>query len=249
VDKDLRASLVAAGSAAALSALVGLFAGVAFLALLLRAAVCAVLVGAAAYGCALLLRNLVPGLLTADEAPAEGVADFDALRGEESAKGANVDIVLPGEDASAEAFSEEEPRGFPSARQALRPASAKAGRAAGRAGAEEDAAERAPVEEASLLDPESGDGEAGAGIPAAASPEKGRRSDSGFEDLDVLPDLEGFSDSFTSSEFSSGGSPAVASQKGYGGQGSSGSKPGHEGLDPASLAQAVRTILKRDQKG
>ena len=89
-------------------------------------------------------------------------------------------------------------------------------------------------------------------MPAGAIPDKGRRPSAGFDDLDVLPDLEGFSDSFTASEFASGGSSSTASQGGAsyaGSASSSGSRQGQEGLDPAMLAQAVRTILKRDQKG
>jgi len=81
----------------------------------------------------------------------------------------------------------------------------------------------------------------------------GKRSAVGFDELDVLPDLDGFSDSFTASEFSSGGSSAERSN----GESPAVSKRGvspaprnaQGNLDSVALAQAVRTILKRDQKG
>jgi hypothetical protein len=244
VDKDLRASLVAAGSAAALSALVGAFAGVGILTLFLRAIVGAVLIGAAVYGAVTLLRSLLPGLLP----EGEKADDFAMPRGgDEPEKGANVDIVLPGETMGTESYVEADeisdyvPIGRPGA------GSAKS-RAAAEALLDPEATELYPVDETSLLDAEGGD--AVAAMPAASSPSQGRRPSVGFDDLDVLPDLEGFSDSFTASEFNSGGSSAAnGQQKSYGVQGSSGSRSGQEGLDPASLAQAVRTILKRDQKG
>ncbi len=247
MDKDLRASLVAAGSAAALSALIGMFARVGFFTLLFRAMICALLIGAVVYCGILLLRSLVPSLFSINETDQE----FDALRGDDSGRGANVDIVLPGEAAAPESYiGADEISGYgPIGR------SGTAFPGAGREGSGEntpdaEAAELAPVDEASLLDTDGSDGEAVAAMPVGSSPETGRRPSAGFDDLDVLPDLEGFSDSFTASEFRSGGSSAAnGQQKSYGEHGPSGSKPGQESLDPASLAQAVRTILKRDQKG
>lgn len=242
MDKDLRASLVAAGSAAALSALIGLFAGVGFGTLVFRALLCAILIGVAVYGGILLLRNLLPGVLNEG-----GVAeDFDALSGGDE-RGTNIDIVLPGEAASSASFAgPEEIPGY-----------AATGRSGGgfdrvglggeRPDLDETATELTPVDETSLLDPD--DGRGVAAIPFNPGYDRALRPSAGFDDLDVLPDLEGFSDAFTASEFSSGSSSdAVVPAKG-GGQGLSGSKAGPEGLDPASLAQAVRTILKRDQKG
>jgi hypothetical protein len=82
-----------------------------------------------------------------------------------------------------------------------------------------------------------------------AGHEKDSRPSGGYEDLDVLPDLEGYSDSFNASEFASGGAPSSKDSKGHAGQSGPGGRSGQEGFDPASLAQAVRTILKRDQKG
>lgn len=244
MDKDLRASLVAAGSAAALSALVGAFAGVGIITLFLRAIVGAMLIGAAVYGAIMLLRSLLPGLLS----EGEKADDFELPHGgDEPEKGTNVDIVLPGETAATESYVEADEISdyVPIARPG-------AGNAKSRVAAEDlldaEATELFPVDEASLLDAEAGD--AVAAMPVASSRDQGRRPSVGFDDLDVLPDLEGFSDSFTASEFNTGGSSAANSQqKSYGAQGSNGARSGQEGLDPASLAQAVRTILKRDQKG
>lgn len=256
MDKDLRASLVAAGSAAALSALIGIIAGVGFFTLLFRAIVGALLIGGAVYGGIILLRTMVPGLFSPAAATEAEADDFDPLRSDATEKGGNVDIVLPGEPLGSESFL------GPDEAQAYAPGgrsrAAIPGLASGRGSAEsvldEEAAELSPVDDTSLLEAEGSEGERAAAMPSSAVPDKGRRPSSGFDDLDVLPDLEGFSDSFTASEFTSGGSSAASSEPasyGGGAGSSSGSRrgQGQDGLDPAALAQAVRTILKRDQKG
>jgi len=66
VEKDLRASLVAACAAAALSALVGIIAGVGFPILFLRALIGGLLLGAAVFGGISLLRRAVPRHSKAD---------------------------------------------------------------------------------------------------------------------------------------------------------------------------------------
>ena len=75
------------------------------------------------------------------------------------------------------------------------------------------------MDETSLLDPD--DGARGvAAIPFDPGYDRALRPSAGFDDLDVLPDLEGFSDAFTASEFSSGGSSdAVGSRRSGGGHG------------------------------
>jgi hypothetical protein len=246
VDKDLRASLVAACAAAALSALVGIIAGVGFFYLLLRALLGGGLLGAAVFGGIIVLRKAVPGLLEGDvepeaEAPPMSVPDPEI--------GSHVDIVLPGEAAEVEELDAE-----------AEPFAAKI--------FPEGEADPGFSPETGLLEPEGAADEPETAIPAnagarasayagaKASPNAGveseRRSSSGFDELDVLPDLDGFTDSFTASEFAFGGSSAERPERSHGtgsGGGSSGSKAGQEGADPAALAQAVRTILKRDQKG
>jgi hypothetical protein len=244
VDKDQRASLVAAGAAAALSVLVGAIAGVGFLTIILRALLGGLVIGAAVYGGIILLRKLVPGLLDGSADAAED----DSLSGEDALRGSNVDIVLPGEAASPEAFAsadEASQRYYSEAPSAF--AAAKGGFGAGTP--DEEATEISPVDDASLLESEGPSVEPIAAVPSSVGREGGRRPSTGFEDLDILPDLEGFSDSFAASEFSSGGSSGGSPVKGYQAQGGSGQKQGQDGMDPAALAQAVRTILKRDQKG
>jgi len=295
VDTDLRASLVAAAAAAVLSALVGILAGVGFLAILLRAALGGALFGALVYGCLLFARRSLPGLSGGAEEARFDTAPYDA-----EDRGRNVDITLPGEApaeaASVPAAGEAGPPEFPVGAEAAAsdiertPASApesetllgspSASRAGGAAtatpeslaplvGAAEEpaaasmalpsyaaAARRAPpaavaVEAdeaedlASLIGPDESD------RPAAAIPAAGAPGISSLDDLDVLPDLDGFSDSFAPAEIRGvaeepSASPRFASSRAAAGPVGS---MRTESLDPASLAQAVRTILKRDQKG
>jgi len=81
----------------------------------------------------------------------------------------------------------------------------------------------------------------------AASP--AMRSSGGLEDLDVLPDLEGFSDSFAAPGYGASDTASEGSAALPPGRAASGRQTDTAGLDPAALAQAVRTILKRDTKG
>jgi hypothetical protein len=230
VDWDLRASLLAACSAAALSALVGIVAGVGFLVLLLRALACGLAIGAAAYGAIALFKRTIPNLM--DAVPAQGPdAGVEPLSGAEM--GANVDIVLPGD-------------GVPPAQGPEDAGAPEAARDAEAIGEVED------IDEPSLLEAEDTSFEAAA-IPAEPARNAGKRPSLGFDELDVLPDLDGFSDSFTASEFASGGQPAERSSGGASaampGAGAAVPRTGQGNLDSAALAQAVRTILKRDQKG
>lgn len=269
MEKDLRASVLAASASAALSALIGVIAGVGILTLLLRALAFGLVVGAGAYGCITLLRSMVPEVLTplADQDEAELPAAEAAPAPQEPLAGANLDIVLPGDEASldilapgADAF---EPaalgEGAISSAQEARPEAR--GRAEprpeARAAVRASAGIPSPVEEleeASLLEPESGSGSAAEpAIPANADFDKDRRSSVGFDELDMLPDLDGFTDSFTASEFASGGSSGNRAEaerpmpsSGASSQARSGAAAG---MDPAEMAKAVRTILKRDQKG
>jgi hypothetical protein len=249
VDNDLRASLAAAGAAAALSALIGIIAGVGFFVLLLRAIACALVVGAAVYGGILLVRRALPGLLS-PEADEGGQL-------EDGSTGTKVDIVLPEETASADYFGGGEGAAWPS-EGALPSEAPRPDRTAKRREQPPSAAKQdlSPLDVTSLLEPEEAE-EVEPVLPAASSPGKERHPSPAFDDLDVLPDLDGFSDTFAASEFTSGAlqaeaparaqSAASASGPSLGGR--SGPHSGQDGLDPASLAKAVRTILKRDQKG
>jgi hypothetical protein len=276
VDKDLRASLIAAIAAVALSALIGVIAGVGAAALLLRALACGLLMGAAVYGGIFLLRKTMPELLEPapearpDASPLAEPATAETDLGAESLTGANVNIVLPGDEGGEVEMLEPGAEAFAKAKPAFEEEEYV-----------EDAEEAEDAEDASLIEAEDSSGEAamppnaraavsggaaaGAfhGTGAEASPraaarpadpaeDRGSRQPGGFDELDVLPDLDGFTDSFTASEFSSGGSGGDRSERMPpvpSGGGSRPSRSGQEGADPAALAQAVRTILKRDQKG
>ena len=251
MDKDLRASLVAAGAATVLSALVGAIAGVGFLTLLLRALGSGLFIGAAVFGGILLVRKTVLGGL----AQPQEFAEAEAYVSDDVLKGGKVDIVLPGEDVSPDSFgSGEEPPSEYTDRPPIEPLKAYEDPPSGEGG--EETPEKAaatgatpPAEAASLLEPEGSGAEAPAALPMGTGREKDSRPSGGYEDLDVLPDLEGYSDSFNASEFASGGAPSTKDSKGHAGQTGLGGRSGQEGFDPASLAQAVRTILNRDQKG
>ena len=238
METKLRASLVAAGAATVLSAFVGVIRGVDFFTLFLRAIVGGLCIGAGVFGAILLLQKMVPGLFSKAQDATEP-EDFHEI---DAQSGTNVDIVLPGDESLVD-YPDPSPRGEPSLD--LHISSPKNG--SGRVERMDEATELLSEEEASLLEPEGNEGDSQTALPLSEGAEN--HSSGSVDDLDVLPDLEGYSDSFTSSEFASSGSASNNVAKGYNGQGGSTSRPGQEGFDPASLAQAVRTILKRDQKG
>lgn len=259
MEKDLRASVIAAVAAAAFSALIGIFAGVGFFILLLRAVACGFLVGAAVYGCILLLRKMVPELLSPIAEKEEPFDQGGRLAGsEETAEslaavvpkpGANLDIVLPGDDAESDIFA---PGAEAFAPEPLNGAFAQKQPAVQTRAAFSSAPPSAveELDDASLLEPEADSG-AEPMIPTNAAPERDGRG-TGFDDLDILPDLDGFSDSFAAPESAAGKvsgertdmpRPVLSESSPSMRQGPA------SGMDPASLAQAVRTILKRDQKG
>lgn len=82
---------------------------------------------------------------------------------------------------------------------------------------------------------------------APASPAVAARPPELVGDVDVLPDLEGFSDSFVSPIAMEGTGGADDSRR----PASSGSSAGGSGgqFDAKEMAMAIQTILKRDQKG
>ena len=259
MEKDLRASVIAAIAAATLSALIGIFAGVGFFTFLLRAVACGLLVGAVVYGCIVLLRKMVPEILTPIAETEEPFDQGGRLAGSEEKAdsqvaavpqpGAYLDIVLPGDDAEPDIFAPGAEAFVP---EPLSGASAPR-RSEARARAAFSSASPSAVEElddASLLEPEADSGSEPV-IPTNATLERNGRG-TGFDDLDILPDLDGFSDSFAVAESTAGrasGEMADISRPALS-EGSSSTRQGPaSGMDPASLAQAVRTILKRDQKG
>jgi hypothetical protein len=240
VDTDLRASLIASGVAAVLSLLVGVISGVDFLPLVLRALVGGLFFGAIVFGALFLLRRFLP--------EAFGAEAEEAQPGQ--IVGGNVDIVLPGDlppSPEGQAEAEEDLESVvqpPMPRRARRPAAVVAE-------ADDDEVEEALAEEVSpyasdsLLDgPPADEDEDAAVAAAAAAASLPMRTSEGLDDLDVLPDLESLSDGFSSSP-EADGTPVHE----YGETERRPREGGSRGdADPAVLAQAVRTLLKRDQE-
>ena len=243
---NIKVILWSAGSAAVIALLAGLFGRVAFFDLLLR-----VLIGGAAFGLfgagvSLLLMRFVPELFEQQESEEDG---FIGATGESEEKeappqqGNNLNIVLDGDEYSygdspeAAAENEVESVGF-----------------------SED--EEQFVEEVS-----NGDDQNTLGVPpetdtagsseAPPSPESRQEKPAAasadyqeFEnlaDVDTLPDLDEFSDSF---ESVAAAQDSENESNGGGGYSSTDSVDimGDE-QDPATVAKAVRTIIGRDQEG
>lgn len=249
MNTDLRASLIASGAAALLSAIVGAVSGVAFFPLLLRAILGGLVMGGLVFGAFALARRFMPEFF-------EGAAEPSSP---DSGLGTAINIVLPAEEPEIGAEKED----FASLESAEGRASSEApGGAASlesftgpekRAKAPSSGPTRAAYEEEdsvyggeSLLDgPE--------GASPVESAELPSFSDApireGLEDLDVLPDLDSLSDSFAESPSSARTEDADERRGAHGFAGGKASASGAAGSDPALLAQAVRTLLKRDQKG
>lgn len=228
MDTDLRASLYVALSLAVLSLLIGALAGVLFLPLITRAFIGGSLVGGIVYGALFLIRHYLPGLLPDHSQDARGSdSAFTADEGEPTT-GSRVDIVLPGGDVEqGSEFTTDQ-------------SSAKGG---DEIQSDIDGVDDDDVEEIRLIDTQDGE-EEGAAVPVPPTPTHSASSMESLDDLDVLPDLDGFTDSFAAAEFSSSGAALPSSRA------EEQSSPRvSDGLDPATLAKAVRTILKRDQKG
>lgn len=263
VDLDLRPPLIAAGSAAAFSVLVGILAGVPLGTILLRALIGGLFFGALAFGGILVLRNTAPELFAGADFGGEG----GPAAPEPPEMGRAVDIVLGGDDGEDAAGVEDQPigdamledlesgepedeglsdGGIPgSASIGGAPARDQVRGSAGKTDAApdgdtdfEDAEQVAESLSQEMEEPARGK-KGGKGVAAALPP-----PGTGLDDLDSLPDLESMSDSFV--EELPGEGPkdeghaerGVASGRGRGGVN-----------DPAVLAQAVRTLIKRDKKG
>ncbi len=135
-----------------------------------------------------------------------------------------IDIVLPGDEA-VEGSSEPMIR----AAASERPADAELDREAEALGSE-------------TLIPDDG-GER----PVAPGP---ARPPAAFEDLDVLPDLDGFAGTFEGSQGAEqDGERSFPAAPSRADRGNAEDQSGGGGEDPVELASAIRTLLKRDQKG
>lgn len=219
----------AGAGALALSALIGLAAGVQIGVLLIRAIAFAALFAAAAVGAWYLSRRYLAELVPSDDA---GLPAHDSSR-----MGPRVDIVVDG-DADERLYS------------------GAGGELHGELGALTDSPEYLSdyrSEDPGELEREAEELRGETLLPAEAvedvAPIRAARPSTSFEDLDVLPDLDGFTDSFAPSvrdaEAEARGEPASV----YSGAAHSGSGASRDGMDPATIAKAVQTLLKKDQKG
>jgi len=222
VDSSIRASAFAGLGALALSVIIAIFSGVPFGALALRALLSGLGFAALAYAALSVLRRFLPELFN------------DAAPSPDAALGARVDIVLPGGDEVAV-----ETGGSLSVEPAVPTPTLDSG---------ELQREVASLRSEALVPADTGEDVAVAPRPSVA-----------LDELDTLPDLDGFSDSFAqagagSSEFGDAGLGATGTEPDASRlMGPSSSMPTagapDAGNDPAVLAKAVQTLLRRDQKG
>lgn len=233
MDSSIRASAFAGIGAFALSIIVALLYRVPFGALLLRALLSGLGFAALTYASIWLLNKFLPEIF--DASPSSPSIDGSV--------GRLVDIVLPGAEAG-EALVEGD--GLMDSRSAE--------------------TSRARIEQTSPHSLDSGDLEREVAslrsdALIAHDPSDGSSSGGGMaprpsvalDELDTLPDLDGFGDSFVESlpgeSTTTEGNDRDASRF----MGSSDSMPTagapDAGKDPAVLAKAVQTLLRRDQKG
>ena len=216
MSSDIRIMSIAAGAAFLVSALTGLVSQVAFGALLLRAVLSSAAFAALGAGAAYVARTFLPELFGESPHP-DSAAPVPGLADAEH----HLNIVLPGGDEAAEDVED-----LPEATDP------------GSVGEDELRNLERDAEEigADSLVPEEESREAQAPAPA--------RPPASFDDLDVLPDLDGLSDVFSAAsheDIDAGEAPARDPISTTGAS--------RDGIDAATMAQAVRTLLKRDQKG
>jgi len=235
VDSSIRVSAGVGLGALALSMIVAGFSRIPLGTLVLRAVVFGVLFAALTYLVIMLFRRFLPELFD----------DSLVVRAHES--GRMVDIVLPGEESDIGAVPGEQ-------LDYLEPGDIEKA-----VGVVPDTVERSDPDDGLYSQvrngPETGnleqevreisnngliDGTAASG-PGDA---KRLRPVVTLDQLDVLPDLDGLSDAFTIATDSVGDSePAGFNPEAIPAAGRT------SGADPATLAKAVQTLLRRDQKG
>lgn len=220
---DIRVIVIAAAGAAFLSALTGIISQVAFGALMLRAVLSGLGFAALAAGLSMLIRRFLPevfgGTSSAESSENPSASTAPEARDPEH----RLNIVLPGEGM-------ESPSDVESLPAAVEPSDV------GAADLRDFEREAEEIGADSLV-PQGGE-ERDEPVNATARPP------SSFEDLDVLPDLDGLSDVFSSAahgEMDTGEPPAKDPISTTGAS--------RDGVDAVTMAQAVRTLLKRDQKG
>ncbi len=244
VDSSIRASAFAGLGALALSIIIAAFSRVPLGILLLRALLSGLVFAGLVFAGLRILRQFLPELW--------GEAPGGLSPAAETALGSRVDIVLPGADE----VSAETPGASPDS-TASRAAPPGEGPLAGAMDTGALQREVASLRSEVLVPGDSGEPGAQGAAP---------RPSVALDELDTLPDLDGFSDAFSAQGETPGAAGSDFGDAGLGasgevGAGSDASRymgPSSSmptagapdaGTDPAVLAKAVQTLLRRDQKG
>jgi len=216
---DWRISASVAGLAFIIAALSAGLGGVPFGQLLFRAILGAVIFGVLGSGVQLLIDRYLPELASGREAVAE------------PRPGGKVDIVVSDDEDAAEAIPEYESP--PDQAEGLREQFGSYSEEDDSESSGLDSFEESLVEEArevSLPPSDSAEEE-------RSEPETSVPADVDGENLDKLPDVEGFADSFSEDS----GVESVT----YSADPENSGDEGHQ--DPATIAKALQTMMKRDQ--
>lgn len=244
-----------------ISLLSGIIGGVGFFTILIRALLGAVLFGILSGGIAMLLERMIPELFEA-----AGTEDTGNGEPEHAENGSNVDITLD-EEAESYSPSPDSSGGMEAASSPAASETAAAGAEASTETAEGEAAQQSDSreEEDQFVEEVAENGGAESGDSASFLPpdegDQGSEGAEGFEEVDSLPDLEDFADSFegvaaSQEEGSSGGAASNSSAGSSGGLSNLGGGASSSSVDvngdqhdPATVAKAVRTLMKKDQEG
>lgn len=220
---DWRVSAVAAGVAFVLSLIVGVIAGVAFGAILLRAFIWALLFGVGAAGLVYVVDRFIPELRQSLKQSAKDQA-------EQPVAGESVDIVvdedLLGEDSPVPIAAAPDAGGD---QEVLEELDAAEPDESGGSGYDPESPLAAATASESPQALAEGDAEAGAEV--VGEPEELEEAPPEAGSTSSLPDIDGFSGSF---EESKGTDEIIDSGE-------------SSGEDTASMARAIRTVLKREE--
>ncbi|MDY7027889.1 MAG: hypothetical protein SVR04_06305 [Spirochaetota bacterium] len=228
---DKKIVLWSASFAAVLAFISGLFGRVSFGIVLFRTLLGAAAFGAFAFGTAFLLKQFIPELFdSAVDSATGGQSGKDTEHADTSHSGGNVNIVLEGEEPSFTVEGKEEASGFTQA-------------------GDSDNEFIEEIREEDVQEDEGGGQRPTAenAVQASNSAETGDILDDygDLSDVDTLPDLEEFSDSFESVAASQ--DDDTFSEKSRSSDNKVDMLEGQH--DPATVAKAVRTIIRRDQEG
>ncbi len=238
MERYVKIAVPAGVGALVLSVLVGLIAGVSFGTVVVRAVAWAALFAGAAVGLAALVERFIPELVDGDASPGSEAAS-------RSSAGARVNIVV--EDDDTDAGVEREPAAT-GARATVLPVGddeSDAERQAGPASAElvDAVAEQLADDEEAVMSQAIEEERNGAAVEV----------DDGA--IDEMPDIGAFAGSFVSSDYEqTEGSPdgemddsvSLPDPTRTDGSRSGGSGEVNAGNDPATIARALQTMLKRD---